>query len=81
MPVWRAEGCCSTQLSLALVGFLSRIHSLPLGVVGPEAASQCALLPRCTLVPRVERKSGSGPKTKSHHPFLFPGGPVFFFFF
>lgn len=24
----------------------------------------------------MERKSGSGPKTKSHHPFLFPGGPV-----
>lgn len=76
MPVWRAEGYCSRQLSPALVGSLSRIRSFALGVVGPEAARQC-VLSRCTLVPRVERKSGSEPKTKSHHPFLFPWGLVF----
>lgn len=27
-------------------------------------------------MPRVERKSGSGPKPKSYHPVLFPGGPI-----
>lgn len=45
---------------------------LSTGCGGSSVAMQCVLLPRCILVPRLEKKLGRGPKTERSHPALFP---------
>lgn len=71
MCVWRALAAPADSSS-PLWPVSVQDPRLSTGCGGPEAAKQCALLPRCSLVPRMEKKLGNGPKTESSYPALLP---------